>query len=188
MPAAGVPTKKAMLDLSDKGAREFKENLERLLGRDSSPGLASLADEGSELNGDLVKEGVGVLGDALDKLNDKIDAYAKFNSENALRVAKELEDKYLTNKEDLLHGEFLKSFDKNALKALTPEHARVCGQTDNTVQLLTDLGLKLLPVDLQKSQDIIARLSAMSIKWALFSLLQKEDDAPGTQIDKIKKL
>ncbi|CAK0845776.1 unnamed protein product [Prorocentrum cordatum] len=188
LPAAGVPTKKAMLDLSDKGAREFKENLERLLGRDSSPGLASLADEASELNGDLVKEGVGVLGDALDKLNDKIDAYAKFNSENALRVAKELEDKYLTNKEDDLHGEFLKSFDKNALKALTPEHARVCGQTDNTVQLLTDLGLKLLPVDLQKSQDIIARLSAMSIKWALFSLLQKEDDAPGTQIDKIKKL
>lgn len=180
-----TPNKKCIDDMIREGAKSFREAL-RTLARPGGVGEMCLACPAASL--ELCTNVVAILGEALGKLEKGISSFAEEKGKGLMERATELEAKYLTEKEHKTHNAFLDAFAKPELKDLSPLHKKLGSDLDSVVEALTSLGELELPEGVKIVQDIVVRLSCMSIKWAMYSLLSQDVADPGSADDRIVSL
>ena len=181
-----------MDELVKSGVKTFREcvlKISKTLGegdRDMGDGLWVLF---TKLEKSACDAFVAWLEKAKLDLEDVAQAFELYKCQTVEALATELENDFQTA-EKLESKEFLQAFGKASLKKLAPPHKKLELEVDTMDYLLRELGRSedQLPVAIGKCRKILARSHAMSIKWGVYTVLEKEEEKAGSQIEKLKKL
>ena len=119
----------------------------------------------------------------------------RITEDQATKISKLLDtiQPMIADCDDIEAEAFLKKFDKNALKKVSPLHQRLMDLTEKTSKELKRLNVDTgsdcadIVCKLNHAKKVTHQCSAMSIKWGIFTLLKKH--AAGEDItDKIKEI